>query len=42
MSETSECVAGDRKDFWKLQLTDQVMSQYVTTALYVVEVLGLK
>jgi len=25
-----ECVAGDREDFWKLQVIDQVMSWYMT------------
>ena len=30
MSEASEHVAGDREDFWKAHVTDQVMSRYVT------------
>jgi len=34
MLEASECVAGDRKDFWKAWVTEQVMSQYVTVVQY--------
>jgi len=30
MSEALKCVAGDREDFWKACVTDQVMSWYVT------------
>jgi len=34
MSEALECVAGDREDFQKAWVTEQVMSQYVTVVQY--------
>jgi len=31
MLEAAEHVAGDREDFWKTCMTDQVMSRYITS-----------